>query len=533
MDTQRILIVEDDPADRLLVHRVLDSLPLDLEVVDAATLAEARDALEENGFRWILADHRLPDGDAGDLLDAVSPIQPDCAVVILTGRGDESLAAELMREGARDYIPKATLTGDRLEASLRSSAAIADAESMARSASEGYRFLAEAGEALVGALEVDDVTEAATRRCLGVYADFCILDVEEARGGFRRLAFGHRDAELERAHRETIGDATLAESFRSELEAEGEPVEYELDEAALERLGLGGPASEALCAPGSARLRTIPLVARGRAIGYLTIARGATARGGHALPILNRFCDLVALALDSAMLYERLETAVNQRERLLGVVAHELRNPLTAIAGSVGNMLALELSEESRRRQLDLVAAATDRMSRLVEDLLDVSRLEEGALRVRPGPVSPDELLEEAATGVSGLEANQLTVERESEVGGRVRADRGRTIQVLANLLANAVRHSPRGGRIRLTAVEDGGVVRFAVRDEGPGIEAGQLPRLFERFWQASDERKRGSAGLGLAIAKGLVEAQGGEIGVESQPGVGTEFWFTLPIAQD
>lgn len=529
---ERVLVIDDDDVDRMAVRRALAAAGLDVAITEVGSVEAARDALRPGGFRWALADFLLPDGKAQDVLAAARRHDPRCSVIILTGRGDESLAAELMREGARDYIPKSSLTPDRLAASMRAAAALADAERLAKAAHEGHRFLADAAARLVRSIELDDVVREASRACLGPYADFCLLDLELEEAP-RRIGFAHRDDEVESRHREAVSASTIEGGIEALLEHVTPSAAVDVDDAWLSRMGGGGDSLREL-APRHAV--TLPLRGRGRLLGLLTFARCGESRFDELdLPILRRFADKVALALDNARLYRKLEEALVTRDRVLAVVAHDLRNPLGAIVGAAANLLALDLPEPARRRQLELIETAGRRMSRLVDDLVDVARLEEGALKISPAPARPAELIEDTLA-VLEARAREQEVSFEVEIDedvGPVRVDPTRGAQILSNLVDNAIRFTPAGGTVRVRASADGDVVRFRIIDEGPGIGAEDLPHLFERFWQSANDQRNGRAGLGLTIARGLVELHGGRIGARSELGEGSELWFELPRPTD
>jgi signal transduction histidine kinase len=172
-------------------------------------------------------------------------------------------------------------------------------------------------------------------------------------------------------------------------------------------------------------------------------------------------------------------------------------------------------------------------MNRLIGDLLDVSRIESGRLVVDPHPQSVEPLLAEAAEMLTPLAATRGLTFRapvEAELP-RVLADTSRVLQVISNLGGNAIKFTPPGGMVLLTAEHAGSEVRFAVTDTGPGIPEEQLPHIFSRFWQAHGTDRRG-IGLGLSIAQGIVEAHGGRIWVTSRLGEGTRFFFTIPVAR-
>lgn len=223
------------------------------------------------------------------------------------------------------------------------------------------------------------------------------------------------------------------------------------------------------------------------------------------------------------------ERAVQLREEILAVVSHDLRNPLSTIA------LAIPLLQRTTdlaqvRTQACVLQRAVDRMNRLIQDLLDVSRIASGGLEVDPVPVAIAPVLSELCTllGPQALQKGQRLECEIPDAGLVVLADASRIMQVLANLVVNAIKFTAENGRIRIhTRVASDRVV-VSVEDSGRGIDAEDLPHVFDRFWQ-SRRARRGGVGLGLPIAKGIVEAHGGTIWAQSSPGAGTTFSFTLP----
>jgi len=231
---------------------------------------------------------------------------------------------------------------------------------------------------------------------------------------------------------------------------------------------------------------------------------------------------------------DRLREMDRIKTEFLSNVSHELRTPLTAIKGSIENMLdglTGELSER-QRRYLKRVAGNTDQLSRLISDLLDLSALESGRAAIAVRRTSVLRLLEDAAESMRPVAIQKgiaLTVAlpREELV---VTADRDRVMQVLVNLMGNALKFTPRGGSVILTARHEEQCVSFSVSDSGPGIPQDQLERIFDRFYQipSPDGDKTGGTGLGLPIARTLIELQGGRLWAESE-GDGSRFLFTLP----
>lgn len=229
------------------------------------------------------------------------------------------------------------------------------------------------------------------------------------------------------------------------------------------------------------------------------------------------------------------ELALLTRDEVLAVVSHDLRNPLSVI-----DMCAAALSEklpahdDSTRRLVAWIESSTEWMNRLIEDLLDVARMDAGGLTLERQLQDLVHVISEATVILEPLIAEKsLTLHEDlPEYLPRASVDARRIVQVLENLVSNAVKHTAPGGEIRIRAESVNGEVRIAVRDTGSGIPAENLPHLFDRFWQARGAR-RGGAGLGLAIAKGIVEAHGGHIWVESELGAGSTFGFSLPLDSD
>jgi PAS domain S-box-containing protein len=236
-----------------------------------------------------------------------------------------------------------------------------------------------------------------------------------------------------------------------------------------------------------------------------------------------------AQALQQAV--EQAHRAAHDREDLLALVSHDLKNPLSVILMTVASLVKkLEAaSSQHARDQLQTIWRSAERMNHLIGDLLDSASVDAGKLAVEPEPTAVALLVEEAIDAMRPLAAAKALL-LESDVPGdvpRVWADPSRLQQVLGNLLGNAVKFTPRGGRIRVGAVAVGDRVQFAVEDTGPGIAEKELPHLFDRFWQSRRTARLGS-GLGLSIVKGIVLAHGGKVWVKSSLGAGSTFFFTL-----
>lgn len=225
------------------------------------------------------------------------------------------------------------------------------------------------------------------------------------------------------------------------------------------------------------------------------------------------------------------ERIIDAREEILRIVAHDLRNPLNTISMATDLLMEDTRQDASRASQLRIVKRSGERMNRLIQDLLSVTTIEAGRLSIAPRKVSVNELLHEACELLEPIAREKsitITVSAAADLPP-VRADASRVLQVFSNLVGNAVKFTPSGGAITLSAVRDEGKIKCSVADNGPGIPAAQIPRLFGKFWQAKRGDGRG-VGLGLAIARGIVEAHGGTIVVDSEEGKGSVFTFALPV---
>jgi signal transduction histidine kinase len=236
------------------------------------------------------------------------------------------------------------------------------------------------------------------------------------------------------------------------------------------------------------------------------------------------------LSLEAAR--DKAEDASRAREDMLAVVAHDLRNPLNLLMMTTQLLAEANPTEERRDQLLAVMQRAARRMNRLIEDLLDVVRQEAGHMTLDVQEVSVASLVEQTAEMVQATAAEKGVSLRVNECPPdlTVNADAERIMQVLSNLVGNALKFVPRGGSVAIKCESTGNDGVFSVTDSGPGIAREDVDRLFEKFWQRRRTDKRG-VGLGLAIAKGIVEAHGGRIWVESQLGIGSTFHFTLPLA--
>ena len=265
------------------------------------------------------------------------------------------------------------------------------------------------------------------------------------------------------------------------------------------------------------------------------IAHIGTSRGLVFSVVLRDITDRRRFEEVNAQLVRDLQSAVTARDEMLGIVSHDLRNPVNAVkmlASAILRTAATVSLPEDVADHADVMLQAARQMDALIQDLLDVSRIESGLMPVRPRIVSMSELVSQATETLAPLAA-EAGVTLELALPDRlmqVDVDPDRLVQVLSNLIGNAIKYTSQGGSVRVTAEADQDIVRVTIIDTGIGIAEQDLPRVFDRFWQ-SKRTNRSGAGLGLAIARGIIRSHGGRIWIESVFGRGTTVHFTVPRA--
>jgi PAS domain S-box-containing protein len=283
-----------------------------------------------------------------------------------------------------------------------------------------------------------------------------------------------------------------------------------------------------------------PLIAEEEPLGALVLLNGRSSgrhfRDGDVIRA-RTLGDLTSLALRRVRLMEqereakeKAEAAVRVRDETLGIVSHDLRNPLTKIALSA-DLLAGAPPEE-RAELVENIRASARQMQRLIQDLLDVARMETGNLSVARDMLDPEPLVREMCESHEAIaRQKEQKIVCHVEAGlPRICGDRERLVQVFGNLIGNAMKFTPERGTVTIQARRDGSCVRFTVSDTGVGIPEADLKQVFTPYWQAKKTAHMG-AGLGLAIVRGIVEAHGGKVWAENARGGGAVFNFTIPVA--
>jgi PAS domain S-box-containing protein len=416
-----------------------------------------------------------------------------------------------------------------------------------RRTEERQKLLATAGWVLAASLDVESTMATVAELPVPLLGEWSLLELLTPDGSIRRAAATHMDP---RRHEDSASLVSRLPEMQEDdpLPGSAARVAHETEAQRITdisgwlRANFHDAATRARAESlGASAVLLVPLRASGRAIGALHLVR--TRPGASHLieevHVADQYAGLAALALENARLYQESRRAVRERDEMLAIVSHDLRNPVNAIVMLTGAVLSRDTEQPDvdehaplmTREEVEAVRAAGRQADGLIQDLQDVSRISAGRLRVERRRTSSSDLLKESADMFEpAMHDAELHFVREfDETLPSILADRHRLQQVLSNLLGNAIRFTPRNGQIVLSAhvVED--MLRIAVKDTGPGVAADDVPRLFERYWQAPRLLRAGS-GLGLYIAKGIVEAHGGEIGVDSELGEGSEFWFTVPV---
>ncbi|AKT39983.1 hybrid sensor histidine kinase/response regulator [Chondromyces crocatus] len=546
-DPLQILVVDDDDVDRLAVLRTLRKAGIEAAVVEAAGASEAFAALRGRSFDCVLLDYRLPGTDGLEVLQEVRGAGDDTPIVMLTGQGDEQTAVDIMKAGAADYISKASLSPERLGQSLRHAVRVSRAERETATAQQALerhaqklRELTEASLSLHGAASLEAILVSLVERARTLVGTqqaavgLLPLGVSSAADGGRVAAWS--------APAPIGGEVSIPPAFHELILEAGGPVRMTRQQLEAHPLApelLGGV--DVSVAEGVA---IVPLVGQdGHDLGLLLLTdkqRGTLDAQDEAL--LVQLARMASIAIENRLLVDllererqRAEEANNAKDEFLAIVSHELRTPLNAIMGWIRMLHTGMLPPEKRTRALEAVDRNARAQAQLVEDLLDVSRVISGKLRLDVRSMDLRRAVEGALDVVRpSLDAKslQLSVHIDDEVP-EIQGDPDRLQQVVWNLLTNAAKFTPASGAIQVRVSTCPEAVMLQVVDSGRGIAAEFLPHVFERFRQAdgSATRAHGGLGLGLSIVRHIVELHGGTIRAESAgEGAGATFTVTLPL---
>jgi PAS domain S-box-containing protein len=397
------------------------------------------------------------------------------------------------------------------------------------------QFLADATASILATtLDYEETVTRIAELCTHWFADCCMIELVGENDHARRLRVVHRDRALAgvTARLQRLG-TTCKTLLATPVIDTGQPfLVSELSEL-TPREACDDDEQRALIealAPRS--LLALPLRSHGRLLGGLVLLSAQAGRFSvNDVELAATVAERAATAVQSALLHARAQHALRERDEVLSVVAHDIRDPLHTI-GLVAHTLPELLDEPARSRLLrsvDLIVRATERANRLIADLLDLQRFQAGHLLLKRQAFDPAALVEEVVELFApAAHAAKIELAGQSPRFDVIDADRDRLLQVLSNLVGNAIKFTPSGGHVMVGVNARDEHVEFFVRDDGPGISAADQARIFDRFWQVRGADRRG-AGLGLSIARGIVEAHGGTIRVDSVEGGGSCFSFVVP----
>jgi signal transduction histidine kinase/DNA-binding response OmpR family regulator len=534
-----ILIVDDVPSQRLSIETVLAELDERVVAVDSGR--EALRYLLDHDVAVILLDVNMPEMDGFETAAMIRqrPRSRSTPIIFLTADTDELHAARGYSLGAVDYLfspflPEILRTKVRVFVELARMSAQARrhaeqrvalaAEQAARAAAEDsnrrLQILAEATRVLTQPLERGSIATDLLGTVLPLVADVAGLVLLEPPG------VAGPDA------------LWLCATPTGRLEPPTDsPAMRELQEAA-QRV-VASQKLETLTRPetGATWAVVTPLRARGTTLGAMGFAMMESGRRYMAadLDLARDLASRTAIALDNRSLYREIEERDRRKDEFLAMLAHELRNPLGAISNAITVLDEIGSKTDDATSLRAVIGRQTQHLARLVDDLLDVARVTTGRIVVERRPVALTEVVERALQAAT---ASGKTAHHELTWSGEpvwIRGDASRLEQIVSNLVDNAVRYTPRAGRIEVRVAREGAEAVLRVRDTGQGIPEALLPRIFDLFVRGtgSHERATGGLGLGLTLVRRLVELQGGTVeALSAGAGLGSEFVVRLPVGE-
>ncbi len=523
-----ILVVDDLPEKHVVFRTILDELGQN--IVSARSGQEALKCILEQEFAVILLDVNMPDIDGLETAGLIRQYKKSAQtpIVFITAYVDELQARRGYALGAVDYIPSPVVPevlrskvrvfvelfrmNRQLQKQAAQREALARSEAARAAAEEAIHradFLAEASRGLARSLNVDDTVAAILELSVPMLGERAILGIPDAEGGVRRL-------EVHPAPR-----ADDEEVFTPHLRGAADQV---IRSKQFQLVALGGERAAAMC----------PLLAGDAIRGALVLLAPAAAFDSGRVALIREFASRAAIAMENARLYSAVQEADRRKNEFLAMLAHELRNPLAPIRNAVHILASAEELPPKLAWARDVIGRQADHMARLIDDLLDVSRIVQGKVAVKPERLQLTSLIErsvEASAPRLGAREQVLDVVMPKEAV-EVEGDPVRLSQVLSNLINNACKFSPPGSRVRLEATLAGEELQVRVKDEGAGIAPEFLPHMFDLFAQADQslDRSQGGLGIGLTLVKHLVELHGGRVWSASEGlGKGAEVGFALP----
>ena len=560
MDDKANILIVDDLPEKLLVLRDRSGGAWP-EHREAGSGAEALRHVLDRYFAVILLDVNMPGMDGLETAALIRNRKKSAhtPIIFITAYLDEVQTVQGYAHGAVDYIlapvaPEILRTKVKVfvdlyrmhqQVSRQAEERVALAEERAKraAAEEAGRsatFLAEASRVLASSMEFEATLRAVARLAVPFLADAGIACLPDASGrpGRFELAWNDSSSRVVEQSRGEFSElpGSLSQAIervlttgRAERVA---PVAISESVNVAEEMGKGAPALHSLDS-----VIVLPLAVRGKTLGALALGLGASGRSPspRGLALADDLACRAGIALDNALLVRGVQEADRRKDEFLAMLAHELRNPIAPIRNAVHVLRLCGSSDPEMEKPRAIIDRQLRQLTRLVDDLLDVSRITRGKICLQLEPVDVRTVVTSAVeTSRPLIEArkHQLTVSLPEEPIF-VNADRDRLSQVLSNLLNNAAKYTESGGSICVQAEQDGEEAVFRVSDTGAGIPPSMLPHIFDLFIQVDQslDRSQGGLGIGLTLVRRLVEMHGGKVQASSEgPGRGSEFVVRLPL---
>ncbi|MFB0546921.1 MAG: ATP-binding protein [Anaerolineae bacterium] len=529
----QILVVDDEEAVRYFLETILKDEGY--QVLTAVGGEEALKKLEEASFDLAVVDLRMPGSiDGLQLMKEAGRVAPETAIIVLTAYASLESAIEAVRQGAFDYITK-PIEIDPLCLAVERALEKKQAQDEIRRRNKELIALNAIATTIGQSLDLEHILNATLDKVLQVIEiDAGWIQLLDEDAGVLSLV-AHRG--FSQAMVEETRTIKLGESMTGKVAQSGQPIVVDRvsDES---RLSTGIGRQEALHV-----FAGVPLKSKDRVLGVLgVLSRSPRQLNSQEVQLLTAIGHQIGVAVENVRLAEKtseieiLRELNRLRSELIANVSHELRTPLGLIKIFCTTLLRedMDFDRETQREFLHHIEEEADKLEKIVDNLLDLSRMRDGRLRLDRRPTDMGQLASEV------MEAMEVQLTKHRFVHDFpsdplvTTVDPKRIEQVLRNLLNNAIKYSPEGGTITVQGRRDERQILVRVTDQGIGIPSEDLERVFERFYRVENEITKSvrGAGLGLAVCRGIVEAHGGRIWVESTLGVGSTFYFTLPVAQ-
>ncbi|HEX8600844.1 MAG TPA: ATP-binding protein [Chloroflexia bacterium] len=542
----RVLLINDNPDEVAAIRRALGrSLQVRFQVTHTEWMSAAVRALQTEPFDITFADLFLPDRSGVGIISELRALAPRLPIVATARIGTERMAAEALHAGADDYFQVEVETAGESNLLVRIASHVMERKQL----SNRLSFLHEASNTLAASLDLESTIKAVHGLVIPHMADCCILEFVDASGKAVRSSlcgpgswFGPiSDGEVRPMADFTVETATqLAWSpVVAEVLNRGKVELFaDMENGALQAFAYTPAHYAKLQALHIKSIIIAPLTSGGTSLGSLSLAAldGSRSYGDADVQLLEEFARRCAVALDNALLYEKVETALEAQEELLARVSHDLRTPLTSIRAGLG-LLTMNVGDKLAANEISLLNNAkrgAERLGLLVNDLLTQNEISRNGHGLDKEPIDLCDIVEDSVTLLGPLVQGKNQQLKTDLPGPLPYVGNAKLLgQAITNLLDNAHMHTPAGTEITVSCRVTPTEMLLVIQDNGPGIAPELHEAIFERFYKAPSARRGRGLGLGLTIARTVVELHGGRLWIESTPGEGTTFFISLPQPEE